>query len=154
MSSKSGFDDGVTDSGSRRSSAHIADSPTPFGQGTTTSHGGRTNPRTHPSAMRFARGIYRAWAKACARFRSTDPAPRRRAQKTRAPVFLPPSRFPGSPDLCVCPERPHRRADLVAAMTFLSHGCVRLWRSLLVMVKTMRGVGRSRLGPLCRGGRR
>uniref|UniRef100_A0A804MJE3 Uncharacterized protein n=1 Tax=Zea mays TaxID=4577 RepID=A0A804MJE3_MAIZE len=42
MSSKSGFDDGVTDSGSRRSSAHIADSPTPFGQGTTTSHGGRT----------------------------------------------------------------------------------------------------------------
>jgi hypothetical protein len=41
-----------------------------------------------------------------------------------------------------------------AAMALLSHGCVRLWRSLPVMVKRMQRVGRSRLGPLCRGGRR
>lgn len=39
-----------------------------------------------------------------------------------------------------------------AAMAFLSHGCIRLWRTLLVMVKGMRGVGRSRLGPLYRDG--
>jgi hypothetical protein len=45
-----GFDDGVTDSSTRRSSAHIADSLTSFVQGISTYHCGCTNPRTHPSA--------------------------------------------------------------------------------------------------------